>query len=79
MCKKKESNEVRRKYEFIKANYGKHEIRIMCRLLDVTPSGDNAWLNNPVSNRDREDARRVRLIPASFKASQGVYGAHVSL
>ena len=47
----------------------------MCRLLDVAPSGYYAWLNNPVSNRDREDARLVRLIRASFKASQGVYGA----
>ena len=75
MPKKRESSEVRRKYEFIKANHGKHSVRMMCRLLGVAPSGYYAWLKNPKSNRAREDARLLRLIRASFKASQGVYGA----
>ncbi len=48
---------------------------MMCRLLDVAPSGYYAWLNTPISTRDREDARLLRLIRASFKESQGVYGA----
>jgi len=53
---------------------------MMCRLLDVAPSGYYAWLKNPVSNRAKEDARLLRLIRASFKSSQGVYGApHVFL
>lgn len=47
----------------------------MCRLLDVAPSGYYAWLKNPVSDRARDDARLLRLIKASFKSSQGVYGA----
>ena len=46
----------------------------MCRLLDVSPSGYYAWLQKPVSDRAREDARLLRLIRASFRASQGVYG-----
>ena len=75
MPKKRESSEVRRKYEFIKANHGKHSVRMMCRLLGVAPSGYYAWLKNPKSNRAREDARLLRLIRASFKTSQGVYGA----
>jgi len=73
--KKKESSEVRRKYEYIKANQGDHNVRMMCRLLDVAPSGYYAWLKNPLSDRAKEDARLLRLIRASFKASQGVYGA----
>jgi putative transposase len=73
--KKKETGNVRRKYEFIKANQGKHDIRMMCRLLGVARSGYYAWLKNPVSDRGKEDARLLRLIRASFKASQGVYGA----
>lgn len=47
----------------------------MCRLLGVAPSGYYAWLKQPVSDRAKEDARLLRLIRASFKASQGVYGA----
>jgi putative transposase len=48
---------------------------MMCRLLNVAPSGYYAWLKNPMSDRAKEDARLLRLIRASFKASQGVYGA----
>jgi putative transposase len=73
--KKKESSEVRRKYEFIKANHGERSVRMMCRLLGLAPSGYYAWLKNPKSDRAKEDARLLRLIRASFKASQGVYGA----
>jgi putative transposase len=34
-----------------------------------------AWLQHPISNRAQEDARLLRLIRASFKASHGIYGA----
>jgi putative transposase len=73
--KKKTTSEVRRKYELIKAKQDTHSVRMMCRLLGVAPSGYYAWLNNPMSDRAKEDARLLRLIRASFKASQGVYGA----
>jgi len=41
----------------------------------VAPSGYYAWLKQPLSRRAHEDARLLRLIRASFVASQGVYGA----
>jgi len=66
---------VRRKYEFIKANQKKYDTRMMCRLLGVARSGYYAWLRKPNSNRELEDKRLLRLIRASFDASQGVYGA----
>lgn len=72
---KKEPSEVRRKYAFIKAKQGKHDVRMMCRLLGVAPSGYYKWLKHPKSERQKEDARLLRLIRASYKASQGVYGA----
>jgi putative transposase len=75
VSRKKETSEVRRKYEFIKSCQGKHEVRMMCRLLGVAPSGYYEWLKNPKSERAKEDARLLRLIRASFKDSQGVYGA----
>jgi putative transposase len=73
--KKKQTSEVRRKYEFIKVRQGEHNVRMMCRLLGVARSGYYEWLKNPVSDHAKEDARLLRLIRASFKASQGVYGA----
>lgn len=75
MPRKKETSEVRRKYEFIKTKQGEVKVRTMCRLLNVAPSGYYAWLKTPLSNRSKEDARLLRLIRASFKASHCVYGA----
>jgi hypothetical protein len=66
---------VRRTYEFIKAHRQKHRVQVMCRLLGVAPIGYYAWLAQPVSDHGQEDARLLRLIRASFTASQGIYGA----
>ena len=75
MPKKPLSSAVRRKYEFIKPNQKEHSVQMMCRLLNVAPSGYYAWLSKPVSDRAREDRRLLGLIRASFNESQGVYGA----
>ena len=66
---------VRARYEFIKAHRHKHSVHAMCRLLGVAPSGYYAWLAQPMSDHAQEDARLLRLIRASFTASQGIYGA----
>jgi putative transposase len=47
----------------------------MCHVLGVAPRGYYEWLKQPLSNRAQEDARLLRLIRASYTASQGVYGA----
>ena len=75
MAKRPGINVIRRKYEFIESNQKEHSVQMMCRLLGVAPSGYYAWLNKPVSDRAREDKRLLRLVRASFNASQGVYGA----
>src|SRR3954467_10100175 len=66
---------VGRQYEFIKAHRRMHSVQAMCRLLGVAPSGYYAWLAQPLSDRAQEDVRLLRLIRASFTASQGIYGA----
>lgn len=66
---------VRSKYVFIKAHRKEFPTEVMCRVLGVAPSGYYAWRERPLSNRAIEDARLLRLIRASFTASQGVYGA----
>jgi putative transposase len=69
------TRKVRRVYEFIKENRDQYDVKMMCRLLEVTRSGYYAWLHEPISHRTQEDARLLRLIRASFVASHGVYGA----
>ena len=66
---------VRTTYQFIKAHRGTFSVQALCRVLDVAPSGYYAWLQQPLSNRAQADARLLRLIRASFVASQGIYGA----
>jgi putative transposase len=75
MSTKERGSGVRRQYEFIKAHRSKHSVQAMCRLLGVAPSGYYAWLAQPMSDHAQEDARLLRLIRASFTASQGIYGA----
>jgi putative transposase len=54
---------TRRIYEFIRAHRREYEVQTMCRALGVSPSGFYEWLNHPVSNRAKEDARLLRLNP----------------
>ncbi len=75
MSTKPTTKRVRSTYDFIKAHRHQHSVQVMCRLLGVAPSGYYAWLAQPVSDRAQEDARLLRLIRASFTASQGIYGA----
>ena len=66
---------VRSTYEFIKSQRATYSVQALCRVLDVAPSGYYEWLKQPLSNRAQEDARLLRLIRASYTASQGIYGA----
>jgi putative transposase len=75
MSTKLSAGRTRSTYEFIKANREAFSVQAMCRLLGVAPSGYYAWIKKPVSSRAQEDARLLRLIRASFTASQGIYGA----
>jgi len=75
MSTKPIAGRVRQKYAFIKAHRDQYSVQTMCRVLQVAPGGYYEWLQKPISNRGKEDARLLRLIRASFVASQGVYGA----
>jgi putative transposase len=75
MSKRTPTRKIRSAYEFIKKHQHQYNVRTMCRLLGVAPSGYYAWLQEPVSNRAQDDARLLRLIRASFTASHGIYGS----
>jgi putative transposase len=73
MSTKLSAGRVRSTYEYIKATRNHYTGQAMCRILGVAPSGYYEWLTHPISNRAQEDARLLRLIRASFTASQSIY------
>lgn len=75
MSKSAFASRVRVTYTFIKAQSTTYPVQVLCRVLDVVPSGCYPWLKQPLSNRAQEDARLAHLIRASLVASQGIYGA----
>ena len=50
-------------------------MRILCRCLEVTPSGFYAWRRRPESTRAREDRRLKVLVHTSFNEGRGYYGS----
>jgi len=69
------SGRTRQVYEFMRGHHHQYDVRQMCRVLEVAPSGYYAWLKHPQSHRAAENARLVKLIRASFNASNGIYGS----
>lgn len=62
------------RYGFIKAHFFEFRIRLMCRVLNVHPSGFYAWLKKPMSDRAKEDERQTQLIDDAWRESGKVYG-----
>jgi putative transposase len=50
-------------------------VRLMCRLLKVSPSGYYAWRDRPASRRDQDNARLLEQIRAIHAESDSVYGS----
>ena len=49
-------------------------MRVLCRCLEVQPSGFYAWLKQPLSKRHQEDKRLTALVRAAWEESGRVYG-----
>ncbi|MNE09082.1 IS2 transposase TnpB [compost metagenome] len=52
-----------------------YAITTMCRVLRIARAGFYQWLHKPVSERDQDNDRLLKLIRDSYAASRGVYGA----
>ena len=68
------SGRTRQVYKFMRVHRHRYDVRLMCRVLEVTPSGYYAWLKQPQSHRAAEH-HTLKLIRASFDASNGIYGS----
>ena len=47
----------------------------LCKVLDVSPSGDVAWKNRPASRRQREDLVLLAHVRSAFSLSHETYGS----
>ncbi|EJS0284294.1 IS3 family transposase [Salmonella enterica subsp. enterica serovar Bareilly] len=65
---------VRLRYAFIRDNTRCWPVRLLCRVLDVHPSGFYAWLQQPHSQRHRADLRLTGQIKQFWLESGCVYG-----
>jgi len=75
MSTRAHTGRVKQIYKFIELHKNEYSVQMMCRVLDVAPSGHYEWLKRPVSDHAAEDARLLRLIRKSFVSSRGIYGA----
>ncbi|EMH1276895.1 IS3 family transposase [Enterobacter hormaechei] len=65
---------VRLRYAFIRDNSRCWPVRLLCRLLDVHPSGFYAWFKQPYSQRHQVDLRLTGQIKQFWLESGCVYG-----
>jgi putative transposase len=63
------------RYRFIDAEKDNHPVRIMCRVLEVSPSGYYAWHSRQDCERKRSDAGLAERIHQIHQRSRGTYGA----
>lgn len=63
------------KYGFIAKHRAMWPVRVMCRVLEVSPSGFYEWQGRNPSKRSVESEKLIGLIRQSFCASDGTYGS----
>ncbi|MDT3778656.1 IS3 family transposase [Nitrospira sp. MA-1] len=63
------------RYAFILQHQDRYAVQPMCRLLDISRSGYDAWVERPPSQQAQGDDRLLGLIRESHEASGRTYGA----
>ena len=69
-------------FQFIRDHREHFPVRLMCRVLEASPSGFYDWLRRPESRRAAEDRALVEKIQAVHNESRRTYGSprvHASL
>src|SRR3954464_6109172 len=70
------------KFQFIRDHHEYFPVRLMCRVLEASPSGFYDWLRRPQSRRAAEGRALVEKIQAVHSDSRQTYGSprvHASL
>ena len=58
----------------MRAHQAEFPVRVMCRVLGLSPSGYYAWLQRPPSARAKRDAELVTKIRRAYEENRRVYG-----
>jgi len=62
------------RYAFIRDHQEQFQVRPLCRMMNVHPSGFYAWLKQPKSKKQKEDERLMGLIKQFWLESGCIYG-----
>ena len=63
------------RFAFIRAEKAQYPVRVLCRVLEVSPSGYYAWLSRKPSLRSRETTKLKVTIRALFAENKRRYGS----
>ena len=63
------------RFAFIDVEKTSYPMRILCRVLKVSPSGYYAWRNRKPSQRDLDDEELRPKVVEAFKVGRGTYGS----
>ena len=63
------------RFAFIDAEKAVYPVRLMCRVLEVAPSGYYAWRKRPPSERSRQDVVLAKTLVKVHHAHREVYGS----
>lgn len=63
------------KYACIARHEGEHAVRLMCRVLELAPSGFYRWRSGGPSARETADAMLLRRVRTAYHESGETYGA----
>jgi putative transposase len=63
------------RYACIRQHQDAYAVRLMCRVLRVTPAGYYAWRHRPPSRHARRDRQLLVAIRAIHRRSRGTYGS----
>ena len=61
--------------QFIAEHRQEYPITTMCRVLEVSISGDSAWSKRTPSQHSREDAQLAKQVKTAFQNHRRVYGS----
>jgi putative transposase len=62
------------RFGFMESEKANHRVRVMCRVLQVSPSGYYAFVHRSPSHREQEDAKLKLCIQTVHTTSRGTYG-----
>ncbi len=63
------------RFAFITTEKAHYPVRVLCAMLEVTPSGYYAWRERPASRKKIADAQLLVQIKAAMKRGRGAYGS----